>query len=194
MGWPHNHSYRNNINTINWIKDRLKNVNIKHIVYVGLVSKHRFRLPSCFWWLELLDLYSLSKDDVIIEADEATYNELKKENEFNNLTLCDVAYQEFGLYKGYVPPPNSLLLFSHGPEHIMEWHFKFVAMPAWKNIYEAMLFTAPWGRWDQDAIRGNFYQEHKWLIDVNDFTELGFDTFTYGPKNKYGEIAAVWSK
>ena len=58
MGWPHNHSYRNNINTINWIKDRLKNVNIKHIVYVGLVSKHRFRLPSCFWWLELLDLYS----------------------------------------------------------------------------------------------------------------------------------------
>ena len=91
----------------------------------------------------------------------------------------------------YTPPRNSLLLHSHGVEHLPEWEFKYSAFPKWQERYTGLILMAPWGRWDQPA-GGNIFEEHKWQIYEEDFKDLGLATYTYGPKDEFGEIVGVW--
>jgi hypothetical protein len=177
------HRFRHSQETKEWVDSKLKNKGYKHIVYPGLCPKRVFRARDIFWWFKYLNGWGPKYEDIIIvEVDDGMYKGLVEENEFNIIVKANVV--------NYEPPENSLLFYSHGVEHLPEWKFKYKAFPFWSRVYKGIALFAPWGRWDQPA-GGNLFEEHKWQVYEPDFKMLGLDTFTYGPKDKFGEIVGI---
>lgn len=178
------HRFRHSPATQQWVAEVTKNLKIDNVVYPGLCPRSIFRAENIFWWYKLLPQWETNQEKVIVvEFDKMMYNGLVKENEFSTIINADI--------NDYIPPKNSVLLWSHGCEHVRESYVKFNAVPRWKQQYKAMLFFAPWGRWDQPA-GSNIYEEHKWMVYEQDFLDMGFKVFTSGPKDGFGEIIGYW--
>ena len=173
----HDFLYREGIQEL--FKTTVKKFNINRLVYVGLPPANIFRHKNQMWWQDICK--DMSIDYVILEVFRPWYTELIKEG---LPALCyDVCE--------YVPDLNSLLLWSHGPEHVAKDEFE-ACLSRLVKLYTNIIVAMPYGVWEQTSSI-NPYEEHKWHADVNDLTDLGFDVVeTNGPKDSFGDLYGVY--
>ncbi len=164
----------------NKFREVLDYFEVDHLVYVGLPPGNVFRAPGQMWWYSICKEVNLPY--TIIERFEPWANELKEEG--HNAVCADVCE--------YIPPTdNSLLLWSHGPEHITKEEFK-KCIPFFEDKYVNFIVAMPYGIWEQTS-SVNPYEEHKWHADISDLEELGFDYIgTNGPKDHKGDLFGVY--
>ena len=161
-------------------RDVVKYFEIDHIVYVGLPPKNVFRAPGQTWWYGFCDKQKIPY--TIIERYAPWAEELKKEG--LNAVCADVCE--------FIPPTeNSLLLWSHGPEHVTKERFK-KSLPKLLELYNNVFIAMPYGIWEQTSSI-NPYEEHKWHAYPKDLKELGFEYVdTNGPMDQKGDLFGVY--
>ena len=160
--------------------DVVEYFDIDNIVYVGLPPENVFRYVRQLWWCEIVDYFNI--DYTIVEIFQPWAEDLK--NEGWNVVWSDV--------KDYVPESeNSLLIWSHGPEHIEKEQFSNI-LPTLLDRYVNVVIAMPYGIWEQTSAV-NPYEEHKWHAYPEDLERLGFEyVVTNGPKDNKGDLIGVY--
>jgi len=174
----HKHLYSEGL--INKFKDVITKYEIKHLVYVGLPPKDVFRAEKQLWWVDVCDEFGI--DYTIIELFEPWAKKLSEEG-FD--VVCDDVCS-------YIPDrDDSLLLWSHGPEHVSKSVFEG-CISRLSKVYKNMVVAMPYGFWKQGGAV-NPFEEHKWHADISDLTSIGFEFVdTNGPKDKFGDLYGVY--
>lgn len=91
----------------------------------------------------------------------------------------------------HVDQKYDLIFWWHGPEHIYD-HEIASAVESMKRVCSKyIVFGCPWGVYEQDAVYGNPYEEHKSHLDPEFYEKLGFVTATVSQRNhKLGNITS----
>ena len=153
---------------------------IDNVVYVGLPPANIFRAQDQMWWYYLCK--QLEMPYIIVEKYKPWADELS--NEGLNVVCDDVC--------NYEPPTSdSILLWSHGPEHVDKDIF-INCLPKLLNWYVNVVVSMPYGVWEQGG-KCNPYEEHRWNPYPEDLEELGFEYIsTNGPKDNKGDLFGVY--
>jgi hypothetical protein len=161
-------------------EDTVVKYDIKHVVYVGLPPKDVFRAKRQMWWLRICSEHMLGI--TLIEIFEPWAKNLIEEG--FNVVCEDIC--------NYDPVnTDSMLLWSHGPEHISKDEFN-ECLPNLVKKYKNICVAMPYGIWEQGS-KINPYEVHKWHADVDDLISLGFDYVdTNGPKDDFGDLFGVY--
>ena len=153
---------------------------IKHIYYVGLPPKSVFRLDSQMRWQQLCD--RLGIDYTIVEIFKPWAEELSKEG--FNVVCADILKFE-------PTKSNSLLLWSHGPEHVPKDVF-INTLPTLVKRYTEVFIAMPYGVWKQSS-KINPYEYHHWSALPDDLRKFGFSVVRVnGEKDNFGDLYAVY--
>ena len=174
------HDFLYSNDSMSLLTKALKSYGIKHVYYVGLPPKSIFRINSQMRWKGVCD--SLGVKYTLVEIFKPWCDELIDEG-FD--AICEDILE--------LDPPikGSLLLWSHGPEHVEKERF-IQALPDLKTRYANMFIAMPYGIWNQGS-KINPYEHHLWSAVPSDLKELNFSIVrTNGPKDRFGDMYALY--
>jgi len=84
----------------------------------------------------------------------------------------------------------------HGPEHVSKKEIP-VVLERLESLAPLIVLGCPWGKYAQEAVGGNPYEEHRSALTPQDFQRWGYKTSELGKKNgRYTSniIAVKWVK
>lgn len=95
-----------------------------------------------------------------------------------------------GLLESY-----DIIVWWHGPEHVKKDQFERALPDLISMCNIGLVIGCPNGKYDQGAIHGNPFEQHKhhWLVE--EFEALGFEMWTFGtgkPGKKEPMIGVLW--
>jgi hypothetical protein len=97
--------------------------------------------------------------------------------------------------RDWIPPEKyDLVLWWHGPEHVMPDEAEMVIEKLWSVTRQWLVCGSPWGRVEQGEEYGNAAEKHLWSVDPRFFQILGMQTRTFPPKDKLGGQVVAWRK
>jgi len=94
-----------------------------------------------------------------------------------------------------IPLANfDVVMWWHGPEHVEKIILSQVLNELYKHTNKILILACPWGRYVQQAVKGNPYEVHRSHLYPEFFKELGFKTSTLGKKDRRGSNLVAWKR
>ena len=154
-------------------------MNYKTLLYIG-ASKARAEMLS----------YFIEKNYKITIMEAWTENVLyyRQNSEFNIIQadVRDVSKMPLGGF--------DVITWWHGPEHVEKKLLPDIFNELFKHTKKILIVACPWGRYEQQAVKGNPYEVHRSHLYPEFFKEFGFKTSTLGRKDRRGSNLVAWKR
>jgi len=151
----------------------------KTLLYIG-ASKARVEMLS----------YFIKKNYEITIMEAWTENVLYyRQNSRFNIIQADVRNVNKLLLGNF-----DVVMWWHGPEHVEKDLLPDIFSELFKHTKKVLMLACPWGRYIQQAVRGNPYEVHRSHLYPEFFKELGFKTSTLGRRDRRGSNLIAWRR
>ena len=163
-------------------------IEFKSALYVGASSRIKnAKTGTRLFKLYFADRLAQKCEHVdLLEVWPANIEGLKGTPPFKNLILGDARTIDEHVNQKY-----DLIFWWHGPEHIHEHEIGPTVEKMKTMCNKHIIFGCPWGVYEQDAVYGNPYEEHKSHLHPKLYSNLGFLTSTVSqPNHKLGNITS----
>lgn len=137
--------------------------NIKSLVNVGF---HDWQDPRRHWWIKICEANNINWSIVEVFEPNVVHaiREGCPEDKIHNLSIADVDSL----------PEADLLMFWHGPEHLMKNDFLDI-LPKLEKKYDKLIFGMPLGEEPQGAAYGNPHECHVSSWESQEWRDLGYE-------------------
>jgi len=143
------------------------------------VGFHDWQQPTRHWWINICK--SNNVDWSIVEVFEpnvsAAISQGCPEDKIYNLSIVDVDKL----------PEADLLLFWHGPEHLLKEDFLSI-LPKLEDKYDKLIFGMPLGEEPQGEAYGNPYECHISAWSSQEWKDLGYEVIEVYDNQPYPHI------
>lgn len=124
------------------------------ILYIGGNTKRLECLAGFYFRHYIIDILEIWEPNIkdLIEAN-------KKHHIFRNIIKGDA--REINKIDSINKATYDVIMWHHGPEHVTRDQASKVIKKLEKMAKEMVILGCPWGKYEQSAVYGNPYEEHK---------------------------------
>jgi len=172
------HSYTVREGTVCSILKEIDQGDIQTFINVGF---HDWQDPRRHWWVKVCEQNNIDWSIVEVFEENVTAAVRKgcPEDKIFNLDIRNVD----------LLPPADLLMFWHGPEHIIKEEFLDI-LPLLEAKYKVLIFGMPLGEEPQGAAYGNPHESHVSAWSTEEWRELDYKVYEVHDGQQYPHITA----